>query len=59
MHSDHVDSGSESEEIRTVEKQPVLEIETSVLYFTHVFGNYQQATTGKWSAQLSAVAKDI
>lgn len=38
--SDHEDSGSEGEEVKTVEKHTVFEIDIPALHYTRADGNY-------------------
>lgn len=56
---DHEESGSESEEDETVEKQPVFEVEASALHCTSAVDNYQQITAAKWATHTTVVKTTI
>lgn len=53
--SDHKKFGSESDESKTVQKQPVIVINTSSPHYTFAFVNYKQSTAAKQGALKLAV----
>lgn len=57
--SSHDNSGLESQEDKSLDKQPVLEIEIPTLHYNRAVGSYQQTTAAKKARRISLVETAI